>query len=90
MNIVTSTFNQNDGGSDVGLTRYNRAPAHNPAATTHNTSIHRLGHIERPIQTAAARSAPTKVDPTSSRPADLALVPSACRAIVAVFRMIER
>ena len=64
--MVINALTQNDGGSDVGLTRKSLAPAQSAAATIHNVSIHRFGRSDRPNQTTVAMSAPINVDPTSS------------------------
>ena len=82
--MVTKALLQNDGGYDVALTPNSRAPVQSAAATSHNISIHRFGHIDKPNQANAAMMAPMSVEPTSSCPAERALVEPDCVASVIV------
>ena len=65
-------------------------PAHSAAAISHSISIQRLGHIDSPVQTAAATAAPISVEPTSSRPAWRASVSPACWPSATVFMIAAR
>src|SRR5204862_6058530 len=78
--IVISASRQNAGGHDVGRAPNSLAPAQRVTAISHNISIHRLGRIDRPIQTASAIAAPASVDPTNIFPAERALTVLACCA----------
>src|SRR4051794_12175218 len=78
INAVMSALLQKEGGYADLRAPNSRAPVHSAARIIHSISIHRLGSSERPIHNTAAISAPMNVEPTSSRPASLALVSSAC------------
>ena len=72
------------------MTPNSRLPAQNAAATIHNISIHRVGHIDKPSQTTSAMPAAISVEPTSSRPAEPASVEPACCPSAPVFMMAGR
>src|SRR6476469_4435272 len=86
--IVIRASLQNAGGHDVGRAPNILAPAQRATAISHSISIHRLGRIDRPIQSASAIAAPTSVEPLSIFPAERALRLLACCARATVFMIV--
>src|SRR5688572_12379791 len=90
ISAVISALLQKDGRKPVRRAPNIAEPHHRALAISHSASIQRLGSNDSPNQTQAPTSAPIKVDPTSSFPAERAVVSPACWPSVTVFMMAAR
>ena len=90
ISAVISALLQNEGRKRDDRAPVIAEPTQSAAAIIQSTSIHKLGHSDRPNQRPTATTAPISVDPTSSLPAERASVSPACWLSVTVFMIAAR